>query len=285
MAKAEIKKAIRQARNKNLMAAARPKPSRAAEIQGRTGAPVNAFVDAANAAARDTTIRDPRNNIVGKELKKQFVATSQRQELEAQEALLYQTWLQNEQMLGKSNFWYFLTHHLFPDTWENHYSLDFHKDICDRLQALPQGGNLWMIVPREHRKSFIVTIAFSLWLIMKDPDIRIMLVSAKEEISKQFARLVRSAFLEGEPGFERFQEIYPDAIWKEGEGGKALKQSFQFTVKQRRKAVPDPTFRATYLGVSAAWRCDVLIFDDAVDAKDTSNPEMSRITLGKMLKP
>lgn len=185
--------------------------------------------------------------------------------------------LAEEQELGKASFWYFVTEHLFPTTWQKHYSPEFHKDICYALQDLKRGEDLWIFIQREGKKSFIADMAHTIWLIVRDPNIRVLLIGAREETVKPFARIILGAFEKGTPGFERFQEIYHQYVI-EGRG-RQLKQVFQFTHPLRTIALPDPTFRASYLAVSGAgWRCDVLKFDDPVERRSVNTPEMSAKT-------
>lgn len=198
--------------------------------------------------------------------------------------ILHAAWIKNERALGKKNLWYFITRQLFPGTIGEHYSEGFHQDICDELQNLRTGEARWWIVPREHRKSYIVTMGHSCWRIIIDPNIRILCIAEKKEITGPFSRLMRSAFIAGTPAFAHFQEIWSDHIWHEGEGTHSdVKQASHWNVKKRTEALADPTFRASYVGISAAWRCDILIFDDAVSKKNAANPDMSRQTLNNMM--
>lgn len=198
--------------------------------------------------------------------------------------ILYQTWIKNERALGAKNLWYFTTRQLFPNTVGVHYAEGFHQDLCDELQNLRTGDARWWIVPREHRKSYIVTMAHSVWRIVNDPNIRILILAEKKEITGPFSRLVRSAFIAGTPAFAHFQEIWSDHIWHPGEGThNDVKQASHWNVKKRTEALADPTFRASYVGISAAWRCDILVYDDAVSKKNASNPDMSRQTLNHMM--
>jgi hypothetical protein len=200
----------------------------------------------------------------------------------AERDALAQAIKEEQRDLGRQSFWYFLTEILFPKVWQDHYTDTFHRDLCIDLQGLRQGEDLWAIVPRAHRKSFIITIAHSLWLIIKDPNIRILLVGAREETVKPFARMVINAFVAGTPGFEKFQEVYDDFVIHKR--GRNVLQSFQFTHPNRTISLPDPTFRAAYLGVTGAgWRCDVLKFDDAIERRNVTSPEMSAKTMTQML--
>lgn len=201
--------------------------------------------------------------------------------LEHEASVLERTLLEEQRELGKQSFWYFVTKCVYPNSWQQHYSPEFHKDLCWDVQNLQQGHDLWVFVPREHRKSFILTILHSIWMIVRDPNVRILLIGAREETVKPFARLILSAFLKGTPGFESFQKIYWDYVI-DGRG-RNLQQAFQFTHPLRTETLPDPTFRAAYLGVAGAgWRCDIIHFDDSVERRNVTTPEMSAKTGGQM---
>lgn len=210
------------------------------------------------------------------------IHTKSRQELERERKVLAAALLEEERELGRESFWYFLTNILFPGTWEANYVEAFHRPLVEAAQNLQRGEDLWMFMQREARKTFIFDIAHNIWRIIRDPNIRLLLVGAREETVKPFARVIRSAFEYGTPGFEKFQETYAEFI-TEGRG-KHLKQAFQFTVANRTVNLPDPTFRAAYLGVTGAgWRCDILTFDDPVERRNVTTPEVSAKALGQML--
>lgn len=210
------------------------------------------------------------------------IATADEQALLLERQTLTAAIIEEERELSRASFWYFLTVALFPLTWMLHYSPQFHKDVCWEVQNTGRGEDLWLFVPREHRKSFVLTIAHTLWLIICNPNIRILLVGAREETVKPFARVILSAFEEGTPGFEKFQTIFSDFVI--AGRGTHLKQVFQFIHPLRTIPLPDPTFRATYLAVSGAgWRCDVLKFDDCVERRNVNTPEMSAKTTRQMM--
>jgi hypothetical protein len=209
------------------------------------------------------------------------IKTVSRQELEREKLLLSTALQEEERELGRSDFWYFLTQVLYPDTWQSQYTERFHRPITEALQNLEPGADLWIFLQRQARKSFISTIAHAIWRIIRDPNVRYLLVGAREETVKPFARVIKSAFEAGTPGFEKFQALYPEFI-TQGRG-KTLKQAFQFTVPNRTVNLPDPTFRAAYLGVTGAgWRCDLLDFDDCVERRNVATAEGSAKALMQM---
>lgn len=203
-------------------------------------------------------------------------------EMEREKRVLEAALFEEERALGRESFWYFITEIMYPEVWRNHYTLDFHKPIVDELQNLEQGQDIWLFLQREARKTYISNILHNIWLIIRDPNIRLLLVGAREETVKPFARLIMSAFRLGTPGFEKFQKLYPEFI-VDGRGT-TLRQAYQFTVPNRTATLADPTFRAAYLGVTGAgWRCDVLNFDDPIERRNVFTPEGSAKALGQML--
>jgi hypothetical protein len=182
--------------------------------------------------------------------------------------------------LSLRNFWTFVTLCVYPKTWQDHYTLLLHKPLCDALQNMTYNDELWFFIPREHRKSYIVTLLHKVWLILRDPNIRILLVGARKDTVKGWAKLMRAFFTPGTPGLELFQEVFRDYLFPEG----YEPDVFEFFHPMRTQTLADPTFRATYLGVTGAgWRVDVLHFDDAVERRNCSHPDMSVKTAGQMM--
>ena len=206
----------------------------------------------------------------------------QRRKLEEEEKLLYATLLEEQRAMALKNYWYFFTQILYPDVWEEHYHYPFHGPIVRKMEHLARGDDLWVFVQREARKSHLLNIGRHVWDIIRDPDIRLLLIGAREETVKGFASTIRSVFEAGTPGFEKFREVFPDHVFRSGD--KMPRQAFRFTSRLRKKALPDPTFRASFLGVTGAgFRCDKITFDDCVEKRNVTTPEMSRSTLTKML--
>jgi hypothetical protein len=201
--------------------------------------------------------------------------------MEREAALLSATLMEERRELFKASFWNAIQM-IYPDTWMDHYSEEFHQPICDEIQNIRRGEDLWLILFREARKSFLLTILRTIWRIVKDPNIRILLIGAREETVKPFARLILSAFVPGTPGFEGFQALFPDYLL--AEKGRHLRQAFQFTHPLRTKTYADPTFRAAYLGVTGAgWRCDEMVFDDCIERRNVSTPEQASKAMRNML--
>jgi hypothetical protein len=257
----------------------RPTEPPAAEVPGipswTLDAVARAGADAANASLRREAFAPPATPVIADEF--------QRRQLEREAELLLATVNQEERQLARDDFWYFVTQVLYWDRWQRHYTTDFHQPYCDALQELNTGENMWMVFPREARKSFLFSMAGTVWDIIRDPNIRILLVGARKETVIPFALMIRSIFLPSTPGFERFRELFPDFIYQEGDKN-LIKQSTQFTCRLRTMTFPDPTLRAAYLGVSGAgWRCDRLRVDDPIERRNVTTPEMASKALSNLL--
>lgn len=69
------------------------------------------------------------------------------------------------------------------------------KDLADKLTQVvynPDFKNrLCVSMPPQHSKSSMVTVAFSLWLIIRNPKLRILIVNSEKELSKTFGIQIR----------------------------------------------------------------------------------------------
>lgn len=228
-----------------------------------------AFAALSRSAATESTLSD----IGAKPLS---TTISQRELL-----LLDRAYLEELAAFGLESFWGFVTEVLFPDTWHLHYTEALHLELANAVQNRTYGSRQAFLLPRGHRKSYLLTIAYDAWLIARDPNIRILLVGARKETVGPFARLVRAIFEPGDPRFATFQRTYPHLVLQ---GRQSLRQTFQFTVPGRTAAYADPTFRATYIGVTGAgWRCDLLQLDDAIERRNVTSPEMS-VSTGRKIR-
>jgi hypothetical protein len=248
------------------------------KLPTEAGKRVGVLASRAKRAARKSVVNEAFESPLGAPA----IHTMDQQQLLREKELLDKTLKEEMRELGKNDFWYFITNIVFPDSWHLHYTETLHQEIARILEGLLIGEDFWAFLPRKRRKSYILMILHSLWLIVRDPNIRILLVGAREKTVKPFSRLIRDAFVPGTPGFGMFQHVYSDYII---EGSyKNIRQSMEFMVPNRTIALPDPTFRATYVGVTGAgWRADVVKLDDCVERRNVTSPEMSQKIMTQMM--
>ncbi len=228
----------------------------------------NAVADEGKKLAADYTRKDAQQR-----RRTPAARTFDRQALEEEATILERAYYQELRERAMKSFAFFVEHVLWPEASKEHYT-DFHWDLCRYLEGLKPGSNLMVQLPRESRKTYIGSVAFSIYMILKDPNIRIMFVGAREDTCKKFANLVRKAFREGSPGFELFQQVFPDFVIRKGD--RALSQVYQFTHPNRTQTLTDPTLYSTYLAVGGSGsRCDIMIMDDPIDSRMVQNPDQS----------
>ncbi len=165
---------------------------------------------------------------------------------------------------GREDFWTFLSEILYASPEARRHYLDgFHEPLARKLQkALDEpGSNILIQLFREARKTNLL-IAFIAWLITRDPNIRVQIISLNQDRAKKIAAGIRRIFARGSVAYAKYQAIYPEMVI---DGRKELSQAQQFTHPNRTAAYLDPTVFSTHLGGGTGGRCDVQIFDDAWD--------------------
>lgn len=119
-----------------------------------------------------------------------------------------------------------------------------------------------LLLPRGHLKSTIVTIAFTIQQILKNPNVRILIGNQVWDISRKFLAEVK-AQLESSQLKYLFGD-FVSAKWNENE----------FIVRQRTKPLKEPTVLTT--GVEAettGGHFDVIILDDLIGLQNVNTPD------------
>ena len=153
----------------------------------------------------------------------------------------------------ENGFWIYLKEVLYarPDQ-RIHYVEEFHGPLAYELQHLKAGENLLLCLHREARKTQLL-LAYLSYLIVKDPNIRIKLVSHTIERAKKLSMMLREMFTKKSQKFPVLQEIFPDYMI---EGRDEVWQATQFTLPLRTAAYLDPTVISTFMGSAGSGsRC------------------------------
>lgn len=116
--------------------------------------------------------------------------------------------------------------------------------------------------PPNHAKSTTITVNYVVWRIVKDPNVKVIIVSKTQELAKQFLLQIKERLTSDE--YEQLQmDFAPAGGWKEGS---ASWTATAFYVNGRNAEAKDPTVRA--IGIRAqiyGSRSDLIVIDDAVD--------------------
>ena len=172
--------------------------------------------------------------------------------------------------LSLDDFWTYVTTCLWPKESEYHYQEDLHRPLCELVSTAEEGSRILILVPRKHRKSMLLNIAFCTWLILRDPNIRILIISALDAQAKRFLKVIKRMFQYNEGIKRYFPEFHVSPNTQFG-------TSYEFTHPLRTDHnLIDPTVRASYLGAPLAGsRCDVLISDDPIEKSHVTTPDQA----------
>jgi hypothetical protein len=158
-------------------------------------------------------------------------------------------------------------------------------------------GNLrkLILMPRGHLKSTICSVAYVLWRIYKDPNVRIVVGSGVLSLSKAFMREVRS-YLEDPDLIKHVWNSRPHIqgplipTMSATTGGRRKSQAVEDETDAedkkivwtndaiqviRSKKMKEPTLMAWSVGtMRTGFHCDVVIFDDIVTFDNVRSPQL-----------
>lgn len=172
--------------------------------------------------------------------------------------------------LALLDLWYFATDVLFPDTALTHYHGPLHDPICSWVRDAPKGARKLLLMPRGHRKTYLVTVAHAIWRIIRDPNVRILLISALDDTASRFCEMVKRQFQYN----QHFLSVFPEfRVPQNVQFGRTY--DFTHPLRTHHNLI-DPTFRSFYLGAPVAGRrCDIAIADDPIEKRHVTTPEQA----------
>lgn len=139
-----------------------------------------------------------------------------------------------------------------------------HGKMCQALED-PSKRKL-LVMPRGTFKSSIGVVAFSIYLMINNPDVRILIDSEKYENSKNFIGEIKGK-LEDDRLVELFGEFRSETKWTEG----------AITIQQRKKLLKEATVTASGMGAGKTGQhYDVIICDDLNTEENSENPEQRK---------
>lgn len=136
-----------------------------------------------------------------------------------------------------------------------------HLEVAHLLQAPTQ--RKLIVLPRGSFKSSLACEAYPIWLLINNPNLRILIDSEVYTNSKNFLRKIR-ALLEVDKVVKLFGNFKSSDNWNEGE----------LTINQR--TIPNKEASITCSGVGAikvSQHYDVIIMDDLNSQNNSGTPE------------
>jgi hypothetical protein len=143
----------------------------------------------------------------------------------------------------------------------------FHKPLADFVDAMPPGGRRMVIVPRTHRKTYLLTYAQCVRRIICDPNVRILIVTALDSTAKKMMGVLKKQFTDN----KSFAEFFPEFVFDPTVG-----TQYDFVHPMRTVIEQNPTARVAYTGAPLIGnRADIVICDDAVAEDKVATPELA----------
>ena len=156
-----------------------------------------------------------------------------------------------------------------PDCGVHHEIPPVHDKLMDQLDDESQKRLLINIAP-YHAQSTIATVYHTVYLICRNPNVRVAIVSKSERLSKRFLRqiqdfLVNPNLYEGGPSpIDDYGPFHNPNSWSANE----------FWVAGRTGGEKDPTVSAYGVGAQIyGYRFDIIKFDDIADLENQRNPD------------
>lgn len=185
----------------------------------------------------------------------------------------------------------------------HHEMIDFvaHPQLNQSSSLTARHSRRLLLVPRGHLKSTLCSIAYVLWRVYRNPNIRVCVGTATRHLSLQFVRAIKQ-YLENEnlqdtvwnkrphvpgrlipildkAGNSRRNQRWDLGDWTESEDKKVIWRADSLQVN-RDLVAKEPTILATSQGSNiTGMHFDLIVLDDIVNDDNTSTPEKIEKTL------
>lgn len=125
------------------------------------------------------------------------------------------------------------------------------------------GNRIHIELPRGHLKSHIITKGWSIQQILRNPNVRILIVNATEENAVKFTRSIERYIGKGSL-MEKIYGRFESTVWNQNE----------FIISQRTEILDAPTLMAAGLQKTlTSQHYDVIIADDLVEPDNSRTKE------------
>lgn len=125
-------------------------------------------------------------------------------------------------------------------------------------------------VPRGCFKSSLSTIAYPMWLLLHNPNLRILIDSELYSNSKNFLREIKAQYQNNHHFRKLFGTCWRGDMWNEGE----------IIVGHRAKPLKEPSIACSGIGAGkTSQHYDVIISDDLSSYQNTKNPDLAQKTI------
>ncbi len=149
---------------------------------------------------------------------------------------------------------------------------DWWFDRCREVQFAPDGYlDLWA---REHGKSSVITVALTIFDILREPEITVGIFSHTRAIAKSFLRVIKREFESN----ELLKGCFPDVLYANPEKDSPKWSEDDGLVVRRLGNPPESTVESHGLvdGMPTGRHFQLRVYDDVVTPASVSTPDQMR---------
>lgn len=146
-----------------------------------------------------------------------------------------------------------------------------HQELCDFVEKSKKRKNL-ILMPRGSFKSSCVTVGYTLWRLINDPNLRVLIAGETQKNAKKFVGEVKAHF-EMNP---KLRACYGNWVNKAG-----IWREDEFVVNRRTAVKKESSVFAASLEKQATTgqHYDLILLDDPVSMNNINTPEQLNKTL------
>lgn len=138
-----------------------------------------------------------------------------------------------------------------------------HQELCDFVTNWTKRIKL-ILLPRGSLKSTIVTQGYSIWRLLKNPNLRILIASENLNNAQKYAGVVKTQFESNAKLRDLFGDYTKQVGWTESE----------FTVSKRTLNLREPSVSTAGVEMTRVGQhYDLIIVDDPMSHNNTQNKE------------
>lgn len=148
------------------------------------------------------------------------------------------------------------------------WSSPLHDDLVETIES--PGDRKLILLPRGHQKSTIVTVAWVIQQLLRDPNIRVQIISATWKLSKDLLHQIKAVLT---------TTVLPEIF-----GSFCTNQTRWTTefidIAQRTRHTKDPSISTAGIDTGKTGsHCDLMVCDDVVSPENSTTAEMVRKTI------